>query len=109
MKKVAKITNAGGLARPCFAHDCQDCQFLGRLNGEDLYCCKRDGSYVRRYGHLGSEFGSAGEYAPEGSPYALAKILWERRQEAHTKWQMFVPRTWTTDQVPVRPGTLGTW
>lgn len=49
-----------------------------RLDGEDLYFCPQDGSYVRRFGSEPSENGSLGSLAPAGTPYALAAQLWAR-------------------------------
>jgi len=58
---------------PTFQHDCDCCRFLGSLDGADLYVCK-DG-YVRRFGNDGPEYGSLGNLAPAGTPYALAAKL----------------------------------
>lgn len=77
MNKVAKLVRRN--VTPVFTHDCEACKFLGRLNGEDLYVCPNDGSYVRRFGNEPSDNGSLGNWTPEGSPYALARELHARR------------------------------
>ncbi len=67
-----------GNVGPVFEHDCDGCRFVGRLNGEDLYACKKaDGTveYLCRFGDEGHENGSLGDLAPPGSPYALARAL----------------------------------
>jgi len=66
---------------PTFAHDCDGCRFLGSLNGEDLYVCA-DG-YIRRFGNEGSEYGSLGDLAPAGTPYAFAAKLAQMNRPPH--------------------------
>lgn len=77
MKKVAKLVRRA--VRPVHTHDCAQCRFLGRLNGEDLYHCPNDGSFIRRFGSEGGQYGSLGSMTPPGSPYALAAVLLQRR------------------------------
>ena len=77
MKKAILVSRS---SKPAFTHDCDACRFLGRLDGADLYYCPNDGSYVRRFGNEPSEYGSLGDWAPEGSPYALAAKLATRRR-----------------------------
>ncbi len=63
---------------PLYAHDCPECRFVGRLDGQDLYHCPEDGSYVRRFGSEPHENGSVGDFVPEGSAYSLARELVRR-------------------------------
>ena len=61
--------------KPVFQHDCESCWFIGRLDGQDLYLCARDGSYLRRFGDRDHENGSLGTMTPEGSAYSLIRTL----------------------------------
>ena len=65
-------------AHPIFAHDCDACRFMGRLDGEDLYLCS-NGDYIRRFGNDESANGSLGNKAPEGSPYSLIRAIAARK------------------------------
>jgi len=78
MSKVAKLVSRN--VSPVHAHDCDYCKFVGRLNGQDLYVCRDDGqvAYSARFGSEGQEYKTLGDMAPPGSPYALAKALFER-------------------------------
>lgn len=97
---IAKLDRSVPVARPVHAHDCQACYFLGRLDGEDLYACDRQGTaeFVRRFGSEPQDFGSLGDHAPKGTALSLAKVLWGRRRELHTRWRMFTPRVYTAIQ-----------
>lgn len=72
--KIAKLVSRT-VVSPKFRHDCTSCEFLGRLNGEDLYRCQNTGDFSRRFGNSAEENGSLGVWTPEGSPYALAQAL----------------------------------
>ena len=72
--KTAKLVRRNVV--PHFAHDCDMCHFLGRLNGADLYVCR--GGYIRRFGNEGPDYGTLGDLAPMGTPYAFAKELARR-------------------------------
>ena len=76
MKKLARLVARN--IKPKFARDCEACLFVGRLDGQDLYLCGGDGSYLRRYGNEESQNGSLGRMAPEGSAYALIRELVRR-------------------------------
>ena len=82
--RIAKLVSKAVIL-PVFEHDCEDCKFLGRVIGSglrhDLYVCK-NGEYSARFGSVGHQYGSLGEFAPEGSPYALARKLNERKLPA---------------------------
>ena len=73
---MAKAKMVHGYAEPKFEHDCDQCRFLGRLDGEDLYVCQ--GGYTRRFGDEPHANGSLGELTPPGTPYAFAAALQER-------------------------------
>jgi hypothetical protein len=73
MAKIAKIVTRN--VRPCYSHDCSCCRFLGRLDGQDLYFCPVEGSYLARYGSQGHQMGTLGNLTPEGTPYSLARTL----------------------------------
>lgn len=49
---------------PKFEHDCEDCQFLGRFNGFDLYCCKGQSRYtlIARDGDEPSQYKSGARF-----------------------------------------------
>lgn len=52
----------GQLCKKQYKHDCDNCVYLGSLNGADFYYCQRksfDVSYIARYGDHGSEYISA--------------------------------------------------
>lgn len=61
--------------RPRYAHDCEDCVFVGSLDGKDLYVCSKTGEFVSRYGSGGPKYGSLGGLTPPGTDYALAAKL----------------------------------
>ena len=71
--KTARLVRRN--VRPVFQHDCESCWFVGRLDGQDLYLCAGDGSYLRRFGNEAHENGSLGTMAPSGSAYALIRTL----------------------------------
>lgn len=75
MKKAVLVSRN---VKPSHAHDCAACRFLGSLDGEDLYRCANDGSFVRRFGGEDHENGSLGDLAPQGTPYALAAEILRR-------------------------------
>lgn len=77
MVKIAKLVSRN--VKPAHSHDCEQCRFLGSLNGEDLYFCPNDGSYVRRTSSEPSDCGSLGDLTPEGTAYNLARVIRERR------------------------------
>ncbi len=76
MANIARPVSPAHIA-PLFAHDCDRCRFVGRLDGQDLYVCS-NGEYARRFGNEGHEYGSLGDMAPEGTPYAFIKALVQR-------------------------------
>ena len=88
MKKAHVVSS--NPAVPHFAHDCEACKFLARLNGEDLYYCPQDDTFVRRFGDRDSENGSMqadlawGGYIP-GTPYAFASLV-QARQLPALEW-----------------------
>lgn len=71
--------------KPVHEHDCDNCKFVGRLNGQDLYACvtPRGVEYSARYGSDGPQYSSLGSFTPEESPVALAKALHERGLPPH--------------------------
>jgi len=75
--KTAKLVTRR--IRPLYRHDCDECRFLGRLDGKDLYCCSRTGDFTARFGSGESQYGSLGTLTPGGSPYSLARQLLDRR------------------------------
>lgn len=99
MKKVAKIVERN--VKPAHAHDCADCRFLGRLNGEDLYACRKTGratEYLRRFGSHEADYGSLGDLTPEGSPYSLARQIHARfGTVAASLAPLRVPNAWVAD------------
>ncbi len=54
----------GVKGQPLFTHDCDNCKFLGRYDGHDLYVCpsrerpSRMWSVLARYGNDGPEYAS---------------------------------------------------
>jgi hypothetical protein len=72
--KIAKLVRRN--VTPIFAHDCNMCRFLGRLNGEDLYVCR--GEYICRFGNEEPDYSTLGDLTPVGTPYAFAKELARR-------------------------------
>lgn len=75
-QKIARRTAPA--ARPAFTHDCEECRFVGTLDGQDLFICG-SGEYTRRFGNAPHECGSLGRIAPEGSAYSLIRALVERK------------------------------
>jgi hypothetical protein len=95
-----------------FVHDCDNCEFLGTLDGQDLYACKteRGVEYSARFGDEGHQYGSLGSLCPEGTPYALAQALLARRNAVSASFRRFrVPCEWRTvggpDGLPPQPAT----
>ena len=87
--KRAQLVSANP-AVPHFAHDCDQCKYLGRLNGEDLYYCPQDDTFIRRFGDRDEENGAMaadlawGGYIP-GTPYAFASLV-QARQLPALEW-----------------------
>ena len=89
MTKIAKLVARN--VRPRFSHDCECCHFVGQLDGQDLYSCPLDGSFVRRFGHEGPQYGSLpADLLPPGSAYSLASKLVLRVDEGEA------PAAWRT-------------
>ena len=82
--KMAQLVSASPIV-PHFVHDCDKCQYLGRLNGEDLYYCPQDETFVRRFGDRDSDNGAMPvdviltTPAFTGTPYSFANVLHTRR------------------------------
>ena len=78
MKSNAKLVDRN--VSPKFEHDCECCRFVGRLDGKDLYACKRpEGmNFIVRFGDEPHQNGSLGHWTPSGTPYALAAVLVRR-------------------------------
>jgi len=85
---------------PTFTHDCEDCLFLGSLDGDDLYVCK-DG-YTRRFGNDGEQCGSLGSLAPAGTPYAFAAKLAQSGRPPHAYTTK--PKCWRCGSDSTHPG-----
>lgn len=51
--------------KPRFAHDCDDCKFLGNYNGQDLYFCGLRGwaTVIARFGNENWQYQSGLEIA----------------------------------------------
>jgi hypothetical protein len=67
---------------PIHSHDCNQCRFVGRLDGKDLYVCRKPGlpiEYIARFGSTDREYTSLGDWTPEGTEYNLAKQIEARR------------------------------
>lgn len=79
--KTAKLV--ARMVRPLYQHDCDECRFLGRLDGKDLYCCSRTGEFTARHGNEDHQYGSLGTLTPEGTQYSLARQLLDRRLPAN--------------------------
>lgn len=85
---IAKLI--GRSVRPIFEHDCEDCRFLGRLDGKDLYVCKQgstrdDPALVIRFGSEPAWNSAARiQDAQPGSAYALARELSRRNGEPNS-------------------------
>ena len=86
--KRAQLVSANP-AVPHFAHDCDQCKYLGRLNGEDLYYCEGHDEFIRRFGDDGPDYGAMpadaifGTHQFTGTPYALASQLHLRQVPPH--------------------------
>lgn len=97
MKKAQLVSQA--TVAPKFEHDCSNCQFLGTLDGQDLYACatERGVEYSARFGDEGHQYGSLGSFCPEGTPYAFAQALLARRNAVSASFARFkAPRAWHT-------------
>lgn len=110
MTKKAKLVSTHAV--PKFAHDCDNCEFLGSLDGHDLYACRteRGVEYSVRFGDEGHQYGSLGSLCPEGTPYALAQALLARRNCVGASFRRFkVPCAWRTvggaEGLPSQPAT----
>lgn len=107
MKKATLVSTH---AVPKFQHDCDNCEFLGSLDGKDLYACKTDRGveYSARFGDEPHQYGSLGSMCPEGSPYALAQALLARRNAVSATFSRFkVPCAWRTVQQGERRAPAG--
>jgi hypothetical protein len=97
MKKAQLVSKA--TVAPRFEHDCEECQFLGSLDGQDLYACKtaRGVEYCARFGDEPHQYGSLGSMCPPGTPYALAQALLARRNAVSDSFRRFkAPAAWRT-------------
>lgn len=69
--------------KPKFTHDCEECKFIGRLDGHDCYVHESPSqvTYVKRYGSDGPEYGShsflrhSHSEHPTARPYGDWEIL----------------------------------
>lgn len=110
MKKAKLVSSA--TVSPRFEHDCSNCQFLGSLDGQDLYACstERGVEYSARFGDEGHQYGSLGSFCPEGSAYAFAQALLARFNAVSASFRPFKsPRAWRTvggaEGLPSQPVT----
>lgn len=95
MKKVAKLVRKN--VRPAHEHDCSACQFLGQLDGSDLYVCPEHLDIVARHGVDGEyrslPIGMAFSLKDDGSVYSFAQKLLDRRNGDR---RSFVPSAYVT-------------
>lgn len=60
LSRIVLMTEQLKARQPRFKHDCDQCEFQGRLGKRDLYTCPQGGVYtlVARYGDGGPEYTS---------------------------------------------------
>lgn len=77
---IAKLIQRN--VRPVHKHDCTKCEFLGRLDGKDLYFCRAEDAFTSRYGSEPSANASrAARFARSpGEDFTLARALLARNQ-----------------------------
>jgi hypothetical protein len=46
------------MAQPLHKHDCDNCEFLGIINGKDAYYCPTGGTFILRHSSEGSDYSS---------------------------------------------------
>lgn len=83
MKKATLVKRN---VKPSHEHDCSACQFLGQLDGSDLYVCTQHFDLVARHG-VDGEYRSVplglamAHHRDDGSVYSFAQKLLSRRNE----------------------------
>ena len=70
--KVARLIKEN--VRPFYKHDCDQCVFLGRLDGKDLYVCNET-NFIGRFGDKPRQYGCMVDHTPTGTTYSFAKQL----------------------------------
>lgn len=79
MTKIARPVAVA--SSPIHQHDCEDCMFLGSIDGKDMYHCAADGCYIKRTGSRPEQNGALSmDFAPfpPGTEYALAMEIHNR-------------------------------